>query len=258
MAVSERTRKILWGKAASRCALCQREVAADPEHVDDTEAVFGDECHIEARSPGGPRWAGRPGSDEYANLILLCRVDHKRIDDQPAYYTVERLHEMKAAHEARVMGAFKSGRPSRYWTIPKEPSEVRLTFSGSELLKHIASAEMYQFDHPDPSDAQEAELVGDLLQVLRDFGDIHDDVSVVDQVRESHRLTEVLESLLVRSLFVYIGSYVRTMHVDGEKTPFRVAVVIVKRVNLEETLAKAKAEAAKKGDSGEMSGAEPA
>jgi hypothetical protein len=40
--------------------------------------------------------------DHYTNLILLCRKHHKIIDDQPNYYTVERLREIKQQHEERV------------------------------------------------------------------------------------------------------------------------------------------------------------
>jgi hypothetical protein len=40
--------------------------------------------------------------NSYANLILLCRNHHKVIDAQEGEYTVERLHQMKAQHEAWV------------------------------------------------------------------------------------------------------------------------------------------------------------
>jgi hypothetical protein len=40
--------------------------------------------------------------DSYGNLILLCSRDHKRVDDQVAYFTVERLKTIKQEHEEWV------------------------------------------------------------------------------------------------------------------------------------------------------------
>jgi hypothetical protein len=40
--------------------------------------------------------------DGYDNLILLCRKDHKRLDDQVEHFTAERLAAIKVGHEAWV------------------------------------------------------------------------------------------------------------------------------------------------------------
>jgi hypothetical protein len=65
----------------------------------------GQECHAIAKEDDGPR--GDPDfpkelRDEYSNLILMCNIHHKVIDDQEKYYTVEKLHEMKKDHEEWV------------------------------------------------------------------------------------------------------------------------------------------------------------
>jgi hypothetical protein len=64
----------------------------------------GDEAHIIARKETFTRGDYDSLTPEqrahYSNLILLCKIHHKQIDDQPASYTVERLREIKAAHEA--------------------------------------------------------------------------------------------------------------------------------------------------------------
>jgi hypothetical protein len=62
----------------------------------------GEEAHIVAREPGGPRGGAGPGGDEYSNLVLLCPTHHRIVDDRPDEYTVERLLEFKSEHEARV------------------------------------------------------------------------------------------------------------------------------------------------------------
>jgi len=71
----------------------------------DNESLVGEECHIVAKKPTGPR--GDPEfpvdmADEYSNLILLCRTHHKMVDDQPNTYTVERLKQIKLDHEKWV------------------------------------------------------------------------------------------------------------------------------------------------------------
>jgi len=103
MAISERTRKIVWVEAGGRCAICQRQVLTPATETDDP-SIFGEEAHIVARSPGGPRAGGLAEEkiDCYENLILLCSEHHKQIDDQPNSFTVERLHQIKQAHSEWV------------------------------------------------------------------------------------------------------------------------------------------------------------
>lgn len=65
---------------------------------------MGDEAHIAAKSPGGPRYGecAPDKVDDYDNLVLLCREDHKRVDDQPGEFTSEKLRRIKSAHEKWV------------------------------------------------------------------------------------------------------------------------------------------------------------
>ena len=110
MSISLKTHKMLWGRAASRCAFpdCRRELVMDASETDD-ESLVGDECHIVAPKPSGPRgdYPLPPEQrDKYNNLILLCKVHHKLIDDQLNTYTVERLQRMKEAHEEWVRESF--------------------------------------------------------------------------------------------------------------------------------------------------------
>ena len=103
MQLSERDRKLLWGRAASRCAHCQAELVVDAT-VSDRDSIIGDEAHIISDSPGGPRGNSADRSDlsSYRNAILLCKVHHKMVDDQPNTYTTEVVRRMKMDHEAWV------------------------------------------------------------------------------------------------------------------------------------------------------------
>ena len=49
MALSGKTRKVLWGRSGNRRAICRREIVLDATPSDDA-SVVGDECHIV--SPG--------------------------------------------------------------------------------------------------------------------------------------------------------------------------------------------------------------
>jgi hypothetical protein len=109
MTITDKTRKLLWGNSGTRCAACYRRLVIDETEVDDP-SVVGDECHIISAQENGPRYdAAYPLHliDTYENLVLLCRVDHKRIDDQEQTFGVARLRSMKAEHERRVAWALE-------------------------------------------------------------------------------------------------------------------------------------------------------
>lgn len=103
VAISAKTRKMLWGRGASRCSFsdCRRELVMDIAEADDP-TVVGEEAHIVAREPDGPRGSSSLTTEQrdfYGNLVLLCSIHHKIIDDNEAVYPVSRLHEIKKAHE---------------------------------------------------------------------------------------------------------------------------------------------------------------
>ncbi|ROO76027.1 HNH endonuclease [Vibrio crassostreae] len=112
MGIGLKTQKMLWGRAASRCAYpdCKMELVMDATQTDD-ESIVGEACHIVARSADGPRGESPLTSeqrDKYNNLLLLCNVHHKVIDDQSEHYTVEHLRKMKSDHEAWVTSQLAS------------------------------------------------------------------------------------------------------------------------------------------------------
>lgn len=97
-----KTRVMVWGRAAGRCSLpeCRRDLVMDASETDDPSFV-GEICHIVAESVDGPRGDSPLTNEErnkYNNLILMCCVHHKLIDDQPNTYSVDRLQEMKTSH----------------------------------------------------------------------------------------------------------------------------------------------------------------
>ena len=97
---------MLWGRSGNMCAFpdCKQILVADETSTDDP-SVIGEEAHIVARKADGPR--GKfplppEKRDLYSNLILMCSIHHKIIDDQENEYSVEKLHEFKENHEKWV------------------------------------------------------------------------------------------------------------------------------------------------------------
>lgn len=106
MAISDRTRKLLWGKSGNRCARCFRILSVDETEFDDP-SIVGEECHIVSGRRGPRADAQFPADeiDDYPNLILLCRIDHKTVDDQERTFDADALRTMKDRHELKVARA---------------------------------------------------------------------------------------------------------------------------------------------------------
>lgn len=106
MGISLRTHKILWGRSGGKCAICKNDLIIDPTSLKDGKSVVGDEAHIIARKESFTRGdydsLSPEERDQYPNLILLCKIHHKQIDDQPTHFTVEKLREIKRQHEEEV------------------------------------------------------------------------------------------------------------------------------------------------------------
>ena len=103
---TDKTLKLLWGRAAGRCAVatCRVEVFADATDHDPI-VTFGDIAHIHAHSDTGARSntdLTAKQRNDYENLILLCKNCHARIDGQKLTNTVDSLKLLKADHEAWV------------------------------------------------------------------------------------------------------------------------------------------------------------
>src|SRR5579871_4068919 len=104
--IPERTKILLWGKAAGRCQYdpCNKSVWLD----DVTKMEFNSAyiAHIIADKPNGPR--GDPKLSELlkaelSNLMLMCDPHHRLIDiEDVAGHSVERLRTMKRKHEDRM------------------------------------------------------------------------------------------------------------------------------------------------------------
>ena len=107
LSISDRSRKLLWGKAAAHCSLpdCRGVLILSAQAGNDPDAIVGEEAHIWASSTNGPRGDedGAPEDrDDYSNLILLCRNCHRKVDTHIQEYSTQRLLQIKKSHELWV------------------------------------------------------------------------------------------------------------------------------------------------------------
>lgn len=95
MAITDKTRKILWAKSGKRCAICKTELIMNSKSINNI--IVGDECHIISKQKNGPRYNPDHGikHDNYENLILLCKTHHILIDNDQEEYSVEKLKKIK-------------------------------------------------------------------------------------------------------------------------------------------------------------------
>lgn len=211
MAITDKSRKILWCRSGNRCAICRQRLIVDETSVD-TESVVGDECHINSGTVGGPRYnaAVEPKSiDGLNNLLLLCRVHHKMVDDQIETYTVELLRIIKENHERWVESKLKE---SEYPPIPKLkrfkseiPAQLKAVESGQELFNLATWCDCSYQNHCDDLSNEEVEIVGGFLQNLKDWVDIASDLEPIDTVRAVKNLTDELNELKHQGFLVFAG-----------------------------------------------------
>jgi hypothetical protein len=216
MAISVESRKRLWGRSGGKCAIC-KENLFEMEMGYDT--IVGEEAHIIARSPGGPRrefLTEVTKIDDYSNLILLCPRDHTIVDTQPARWTVERLRDVKAVHEDWVQNLPPEERPVKliagrdYWTKNFYPLA-----DGSSLWQVVAMAHSYKFDHPADCSADELDYLAELFDAIKDWGEIASFMNGRVEERDAeHSLDGSIKEAMERS-FVLMGRRVEMIMTGG-------------------------------------------
>ncbi|WP_319448959.1 MULTISPECIES: hypothetical protein [unclassified Mycobacterium] len=244
MAMTDHDRKKLWGQAAATCSICRKALVQPAEHPDDRDALLGEEAHIISASRSGPRGsASVPGMrfDGYYNRILLCRIHHRIVDEQPRKYTVEKLRAIRSHHEQWVR--------DRLHVMPDEsastPVGVRLKHpgfgmvlprlrTGKDAWHSVIGSSFYLLDPVDEDDASiDACNVADkFLTNLKDYGEFHDAITDrgFESIREAQRdLREGLDELSSHGLATFGAQ--RDMLITGgsaSPTPCTMAVAVIR------------------------------
>lgn len=202
VAITSETRKRLWGRSGNRCALCRQElVRHDEEGV--PGALVGEEAHMIARSPGGPRYEPMEpeARDGYDNLILLCANDHTEVDAQPSRYTVSWLRALKHRHELWVRGRLHTQ------TIDEGPTLTLVMRSGEDLWPLIRHALGWSLGMPEGLTTDEEDHIDGVLQTITDWCDISTDVEFqgLRSIREAKRSITMEINSLTEAGFVLLG-----------------------------------------------------
>lgn len=101
--INPKHKLLLWGKAAGCCELCSKPVYE--EEMQRQEGNYSNIAHINAASPGGPRFDADQTPEERSsidNLMLLCLECHKLIDTNPDDFPAKMLRTQKTEREQAV------------------------------------------------------------------------------------------------------------------------------------------------------------
>lgn len=236
MPISDKTRKILWGKSGNRCAICRQRLVVDPTELD-SESVVGDECHIISGAKNGPRYDPYfpPAEiDEVSNLILLCRVHHKMVDDQVETYTAELLRSIGTNHGHWVEQKLKDYPqvpPVQIKRIKSEiPAQLPVILSGKELLNLAMGCHGSYTNYNDDLNDEETDLVGGFIQEVTDWADLAEGLEPVERIRAAKSITDDIRTLNERGFMVFAA--VENQRMEGGNGPpsmFRVLHLSVMR-----------------------------
>jgi len=236
MAITDKTRKLIWGKSGNRCAMCRHVLCIDATLLDD-ESIIGDECHIVSKRENGPRFDPDyldEKLDSYENLILLCRIHHKQIDDQYTTYTTEILKKIKENHEKWVTTQLDKepifNPEIRIKRIPQNvPKYLQRITSGKEIFKIVDGAETFQFDNDELLNEKEVKIVGEFLDIVKDWGDLGPELDPSYRVDISYRLTSLIIELDEIGFWVFGAREKQILIANGQETDWSMGIVLVAR-----------------------------
>jgi len=237
MTITDKTRKLLWGRSGSRCAICKHELITTATN-EDCESVVGDECHIISGETNGPRHdPSYPAEkiDSYENLMLLCRVHHKLVDDQLSTFTTEILRQIKNDHEIWVKSKLSENqklKPLRLRRIKKNIPDflVRVT-TGKQLVDLLSGTYAFSMEHDELCTEEEVNLIGGFFQELRDFLDMIDEMEPIDRVRGTYSLTQLIQEVEQNGFFVFAGREIQILEggISDEPSNWPIALVRILR-----------------------------
>jgi hypothetical protein len=239
VSISDKTRKVLWGRSGNRCAICKNELVIDATQEAD-ESIVADECHIISSRTKGPRYDPSYASakfDSYDNLILLCRTHHKIVDDQAATFTTDILRQMKANHEVWVsqqLAGNKQVPPVRIRRVRENipPFLSRLT-TGKDILDVVGNTMVLDFDHDELKSQEEVDIVCGFMEAVEDWGEVGPDFEARERIQMAYHVTEAFQQLEPAGFAVFGRREVRFLEVgvlpQREKWP--VAILRVMRVD---------------------------
>lgn len=236
MAISDKTRKLLWGRSGAKCAFCKTELVIEPSSKDD-ESIVGDECHIHSTKENGPRYDisySKDKLDSIENILLLCKIHHKMIDDQQQTFTAKVLRDIKKNHEKWVKNRLskKQNNTSRIKRIKENiPSHLHRLLTGEQVFDIIVGACQGSITNDELYNDREVELVGNFFQFIQDYGELWEDIQPADRVKASYNTTKLIEELDHNGFWVFGAKELQRLEggINDESMPWPIAILKVMR-----------------------------
>ena len=187
MAITDKARKLLWGKSGNRCAICRVSLSVGKSDSFD-ETLIGEECHIISKSKQGPRYEEKENFnyDSYENLVLLCRNHHSLIDQQCETYKTELVRTIKRNHEKWVSEKLHDNKKKPTGikriedNIPEILTEIK---DGKTLFDLIKGVMAHNFDYDEIRNDVEKEIIQEFnccISEIIDAWDLYEGSSYID------------------------------------------------------------------------------
>lgn len=210
MAITNKTRKLLWGRSGNRCAICKNQLIIEATSTDDA-SVVGEECHINSGQVNGPRYDASIPPDKidiYENLLLLCKVHHKMVDDQYETYSVDILKQIKSNHEKWVSEKLSKDKNNKDTIKIKRlksniPKHLTRICTGRELSNIISDTCGFYFEHDELETEEELEIISCFLQSVQDYVDIYSDLEVGAKIKASFDMNSAIKNVENTGFYIF-------------------------------------------------------
>lgn len=174
------------------------------------ESIVGEECHIVSGASKGPRSNPdfpRDKIDDVSNLILLCRVHHKLIDDQVEKYTPKLLESIKASHEKWVEDKLKEQpeipRVQIKRTKEEIPEKLPVINTGKEMFNLAAGACAFYNDYSDNLTDEELDMVSSFIQNVKDWAELANEMEPIERINATRELDKEMQALREFDVFAF-------------------------------------------------------
>ena len=209
MSIDAKTRKMLWAKSGNKCVICRTTLIIDGETTAKS-SVIGEECHIYSSKPDGPRYnVNYPSEqiDNYENLILLCSVHHKQIDDQCETFSCEILKKMKETHEKWVeeqLSPKDNAKPIQIKRVKENlPTHLKKIITGNDLMCLLNECVAFEYSYDNVFSKEQILLASEFLQATQEVLDIDDTLEVRDKIAYDVAFNDILNELDRNNIWVF-------------------------------------------------------
>jgi hypothetical protein len=207
--------KRLFALSGNRCAFPKYQAA-----IAEGTSLIGEICHIKADKPGGPRFDPTQTDEErqsYDNLILMCANHHKVVDDDDESYSVERLRNLKAAHESRASAHSDSNEDDAIVALLIEHSMLSVGQIGGIAANTVNAQNIYfNSETSSATTAKAADAVDTLWRTIIGFRVQFNNILLVDTVHSVEELDAFFKGKSTVGFFDALRSYDSSVHVAIE------------------------------------------